>query len=69
MAFAESTSAQRNILTDVISARVPPGFMHQVREAAQAEGIRPGKLIRDAIQDRLAMQAAGDRRTAEGSGR
>lgn len=67
MAFAESTGAQRDILTDVISARVPPGFMRQVREAAQAEGIRPGKLIRDAIRDRLAAQASDGRYPAEGA--
>jgi hypothetical protein len=60
MSFAESTSAQRNILTDVISARVPSGFMHQVREAARAEGVRPGKLIRDAIQARIAIRVASN---------
>lgn len=41
------------LLTDVLSARVPPGFRDQVREAARAEGVRPGDLIRDAISERI----------------
>lgn len=44
---------RRRQMPDVISARVPPGFGDQVREAARAEGVGPGALIRDALAQRI----------------
>ena len=40
-------------LTDMVTVRAPAGFGDQVRQAARAEGVRPGALIRQAISERL----------------
>lgn len=40
-------------LTEMLTARVPAGFGDQIREAARAEGLRPGALIRAAIAQRI----------------
>lgn len=42
---------RRRQMPDVISARVPTGFGDQVREAARAEGLSTGALIRAAISE------------------
>ena len=53
MSVVERSDPSRNILTDVLSARVPPGFSDQIRAAARAEGVKPGALIRTAIAERI----------------
>jgi hypothetical protein len=40
-------------LTDMVTVRAPAGFGDQVRQAARAEGVRPGALIRSAISERI----------------
>lgn len=59
-----ATDQTKDVLTEVLSARVAPGFCDQVRAAARAEGVRPGAIIREAVQSRLQRSAEEQSRMA-----
>ena len=60
-----TSEISKRLLTDVLSARVPPGFGDQVRQAARAEGVRPGTLIREALSERISRVESGVRMSPE----
>lgn len=59
---------RRRQMPDVVSFRAHAGFSDEVRAAALAAGVRPGRLIREALSDRIA-QVIGPRPLPSHGGR